>query len=968
MSILSALQCFGAFMAYLVVTLFVPSIVFGKRFRKLDVIKRFMLYFTIGNFFIMNLVFLLALLHITNKFTLLLGTIIPSILVYAKNNNISVVKRVREWSATFSSIVTGRLGIKTALYRFFSRALKGIAVIGRMFKEVFILNIFDWVLLGCFTLVFLKLFATNFVTNFGYPFSDLPVHNYWINYLGRNQIFVAGIYPFGFHCIMYYLHEVFGIDTYVLLRVFCVVQTFFVNIMIFTVLKSCCKTKFTPYIAMFGYMALNVFSINSYQRFIGTLPQEFGVIFIYPCTYFAFEFFRERKKELELEKYIYGNAKERRKKRKQERASRKKARKNGEKLKKKYFRLRVKESYSTVYLVGFAMSFSMTLAVHFYGVMVSGLFAVGLAVGYLFRFIRPKYFLRVVSTCAISVFVAVLPMVIAFAMGTPLQGSLGWGMNILTGGKSEANKKKPENETVSYVTTGNAIIPGSYVSGDGSTVSGVNVSLNGQAGVSGEASVNASQGSVGPLSQGAVVSSQGMVVSSQGAVVSSQGTTELSQNSAELSQYAAESSQEGTTLMYETGEGISAIVSGDVVYYINEMPMPLYFDRIGFVKMKKIHSDGVLNLIKKGNHYFYNTDELKYKRSISFYINLLKTNPDKFKQRIMYLVQSVSERVVKQTRDKVFVEATIKQVEMGYIIALVLMAVGLVYIIIGHSDYGAAIVSVVAFMICMALLLTAGRIGLPTLMDSLRASIYYAYMTPLVFALVIDVCIYTLFGWLKWKWVKWVKHIVSLIVLVAFVIVSYKYDYIKEPVMGDYLETNEAITCLTNIIRDEEDFKWTIVSANDETRMGEDHGYHFETIDFLSKMEGAGDKAMITIPTETVYFFIEKVPINYTVPYDGSGQKVSEKGAANYLPSGSGISVYKAKNRWIVMSRMYYWAQEFQKLYPNEMKVYIETDNFICYRIEQNTYRLYNFAIDYSYNTELYKYLDENSENQEDNK
>ena len=33
------------------------------------------------------------------------------------------------------------------------------------------------------------------------------------------------------------------------------------------------------------------------------------------------------------------------------------------------------------------------------------------------------------------------------------------------------------------------------------------------------------------------------------------------------------------------------------------------------------------------------------------------------------------------------------------------------------------------------------------------------------------------------------------------------------------------------------------------------------------------------------------------------------------------------------------------------MKVYYENDRFVCYYIEQNEYRLYNFAIDYDYNT-----------------
>ena len=34
-----------------------------------------------------------------------------------------------------------------------------------------------------------------------------------------------------------------------------------------------------------------------------------------------------------------------------------------------------------------------------------------------------------------SVFLAVLPMGIAFATGTPLQGSLGWGLSVINGGK-----------------------------------------------------------------------------------------------------------------------------------------------------------------------------------------------------------------------------------------------------------------------------------------------------------------------------------------------------------------------------------------------------------------------------------------------------------------------------------------------------------------------------------------------------
>ena len=142
--------------------------------------------------------------------------------------------------------------------------------------------------------------------------------------------------------------------------------------------------------------------------------------------------------------------------------------------------------------------------------------------------------------------------------------------------------------------------------------------------------------------------------------------------------------------------------------------------------------------------------------------------------------------------------------------------------------------------------------------------------------------------------------------------------------------------------------------------MGLEYGYHYEIITFLQDMEGVEDwsEIQLRIPTPVVYIFIEKIPVTYLIDYPGAGQPVSEEGANRPLPGGGGISMYQGEPRWVLMSRMYYWAQEFQKLYPNEMKVYMETDGFICYRIEQNMYRLYDFGIDYGYNTRDYT-LDE---------
>ena len=215
------------------------------------------------------------------------------------------------------------------------------------------------------------------------------------------------------------------------------------------------------------------------------------------------------------------------------------------------------------------------------------------------------------------------------------------------------------------------------------------------------------------------------------------------------------------------------------------------------------------------------------------------------------------------------------------------------------------------------------------------------------FALLVDGVLCLPFGFFK---KKWILNFASFAALGAFVWFLWDQERIKTPPEITTLETNEAVTCLTNIIRENPDFKWTIVSANDETQMGIDHGYHYETITFLREMEYAGKYAMITIPTDTVYFFIEKVPLDYTIHYDGSGQTVSAAGADNNVPKGTGLGIYEGENRWIVMSHMYFWAKRFHQMYPNEMQIYLETDQFICYKIEQNPYRLYDFAINYGYN------------------
>ena len=222
------------------------------------------------------------------------------------------------------------------------------------------------------------------------------------------------------------------------------------------------------------------------------------------------------------------------------------------------------------------------------------------------------------------------------------------------------------------------------------------------------------------------------------------------------------------------------------------------------------------------------------------------------------------------------------------------------------------------------------------------------YLIPAVFILALD----NLIGILCFNRLMKVQKVIAFGMVIISLGYSTKEGWVKKSFGGGDLEMNEAILCTTNILKENKgkNDTWTIVSENDELRMVELYGTHTETITFLEQMEHWNQTKEILIPTERVYFYIEKKPLNYADEYEGEIPKISEKQAQKALPESTGMNAYSGTNRSITMSRMYYWAQEFQKLYPNEFKVYFEDENFVCYYMEQNVYRLYNFAIDYGYN------------------
>ena len=522
---------------------------------------------------------------------------------------------------------------------------------------------------------------------------------------------------------------------------------------------------------------------------------EFGMIFVIPSIYFLIRFFQIPKQKLAN-----------------------------------------KETRLT--LQCFAMTFSLTLAIHFYGTMIAGLCCIGIACGFCFRFLRKEYFRRIMFTGICSVFLAVLPMGIAFATGTPLQGSLGWGLSVINGGKSSSSTETEADEAETLeVSTGD----------DKNTVR--------------------------------VVKPDGTVMEIDVSDLPS----------------AQENESGGQTQTETTAPAVPKVSFGE--------------------KIRKI--------------------------------------PGKAKNALSEMSSRILEFIIK---------LDVKNI--GYMILAsfaLLLLLGLVFCIFRQPGYGAMLMSMGFCMWIVTILLCAGVFGLPPLMDGARCSIYYVYLLSAALTALADGLLYMV---LPLRKLRLVRNAVSLAVAAAVLMGMFQNHMIKQSDFSSGFVMNGVITCLSNIIHENEDKTWTIVSANDETQMGVDHGWHYETITFLRGMETLEKNTKVIIPTKTVYFFIEKIPLDYSVTYDKSGQSISRKGASRSLPNVGGIGMYQGEGRWIVMSRMYYWAQAFMELYPNEMKVYYEDNKFICYKIEQNMYHQYDFAIDYRYNQN--KMQDETAEDTQD--
>ena len=177
-----------------------------------------------------------------------------------------------------------------------------------------------------------------------------------------------------------------------------------------------------------------------------------------------------------------------------------------------------------------------------------------------------------------------------------------------------------------------------------------------------------------------------------------------------------------------------------------------------------------------------------------------------------------------------------------------------------------------------------------------------------------------------------------------------------------------AVEITNRIIQEMKPETYTIVSPVDELYHVKGYGFHEETVRFIQEMK----KDSYTLPTEYVFIFIEKQPIEYAHVHlmegpawlaredyatvfgidncsqcpDVKHTEISDEYANKNISIPPNYDSYKnSLRRTVIFSRMNQWVEQFQKLYPHQLVTVYEDDAFVCYMFKQNPARLLELAI-----------------------
>lgn len=420
--------------AYIALMYIWPMVVFRRYLAPKSRTYKFAFCTTVQVILINTVVLLLGLVHILNRWTMILffyGGILVSLLWKRKFTG-EGIQRVRQ-------VLVGTRGVKLFLLQAISsmrHALRrGVKNLWRSSKG----KRLEYLLLGVVVLFGMIYFSYGAFVDHSYGFGDMYTHHAWIYGLLEGKIFSAGIYPEAMHCFIYAMHQLFGIRVYSCMLFVAGVHVSTLLIAIYCFLKEVLKSRYTSLLIIASFLVLDLMCIDevfSMARLQWTLPQEFALYTQFLCALYLVRYLRtdrNPRKESGKRKWVVWD--------------------------------------ENLFL--FMMALAASFAIHFYVTIMAFFLCASFAVFLLHRIFRKGNFRSLVAAVFAGIFIAAAPMGVAYATGIPFQGSIDWALNVISGEDTKEGRTQ-QAEAILNTEQGETVLPSATETKDSNT------SLNGQ--------------------------------------------------------------------------------------------------------------------------------------------------------------------------------------------------------------------------------------------------------------------------------------------------------------------------------------------------------------------------------------------------------------------------------------------------------------------------------------------------------
>lgn len=376
--------------AYIIVFIMLPAKIMNLKLCDGNFLDNALSCLIISQVTIISVVFLLSFMKIYNYFTLMLALVII-VLAYKKfKNKISYREKVKGLLYKFSDLITGQLKLSLIIRDFINNRLNYAAnAVKRFFLFFFDKNAVYHIICAVSLFVLMIRRCYFCITSNGFPTSDISVHTSWVNFLDAGYVFSDGIYPFGMHNLVSAFAKISFIDVVTVMRFWGPINAVLMCIVIMAFLAKVFKSPAAYTVAAVIYCVSNFGSGAVIDRVYFSLPQEYGMLFIFPSAYFMVKFIEEK---------------------------------------------------STFYGVVFAMAASMTVSAHFYNAIFAVPLCFCMAIPYLNKIFKKGMFGKMVMSVVLAAVLCLAPMGIGRLLGYPWQGSLDWAVSMMNlgGGEEEA--------------------------------------------------------------------------------------------------------------------------------------------------------------------------------------------------------------------------------------------------------------------------------------------------------------------------------------------------------------------------------------------------------------------------------------------------------------------------------------------------------------------------------------------------